>query len=39
MSITREEIDAIISAVNNNADKSEITNLLLDIRNKVNQGK
>ncbi len=39
MSITKEEIDAIIRATNNNADKSVITDMLLDIRQKLTQDK
>jgi hypothetical protein len=32
MNITTDDIDAIISAVHKNADKKDITDLLLDLR-------
>lgn len=39
MSITKEEIDAIIRATNNGANKQAIIDFLLDIRQKLTQDK
>ena len=38
MNITKEDIDNIIRALNNGANKEHITDMLLDIRNELQQG-